>query len=124
MSKMSFQLAGSLRPNHNVFKYQMLSKSEQWLLRKLILSFGTLSFIIVLVVVLVADRNTVVALASAGISVELASWGLARLTDSCFVNRQIWTCPNLIISSVNKKSGLFHIYIMDLDISILLYLNI
>ena len=29
----------------------------------------------------VADRNTVVALASAGISVELASWGLARLTE-------------------------------------------
>ena len=43
------------------------------------LSFGTLSFIIV--VVLVVDRNTVVALASAGISVVLASWGLARLTD-------------------------------------------
>ena len=61
-----------------MFKYQILSKSEQWLLRKSILSFGTLSFIILVVVVLlVADRNTVVALASAGISVGLASWGQA-----------------------------------------------
>ena len=59
----------------------LLSKSEQWLLRKSIFSFGTLSFIILVVLVLVADRNTVVAFASAGISVELASWVLARLTE-------------------------------------------
>ena len=51
------------------------------MLRKSILSFGTLSFMIVLLVVLLR-RNTVVDLASAGISVVLASWGLARLTDS------------------------------------------
>ena len=45
---------------------------------------GTLSFIIVLVLLLLVllRRNTVVALASAGISVGLASWGLARLTDN------------------------------------------
>ena len=66
---------------HSVFKYKILSKSEQWLLRKSILSFGTLSFIILLLLVLLR-RNTVVALASAGISVVLASWGLARLTDN------------------------------------------
>ena len=63
---------------HSVFKYKMLSKSEQWLLRKSILSFGTLSWIKVQVQVLVGNRNTVVALASAGISVGLASWGQAN----------------------------------------------
>ena len=49
----------------------------------MILSLGTLSFIIlvVLVLVLVADRNNIVALVSARISVELASWGLDRLTE-------------------------------------------
>ena len=65
------------------------------MLRKLILSFGTLSFIIVLLVLLlVADRNTGIALASAGIFVELASWGLARLTE----NRKGVFSENAIIS--------------------------
>ena len=64
---------------HSVFKYKMLSKSEQWLLRKSILSVGTLSWIKVQVLVLlVRNRNTGVALASAGISVGLASWGQAN----------------------------------------------
>ena len=59
----------------NVLKFQMLSKSVQWLLRKSILCYGTLSWIMVVVVVVVLNRNTVVALASAGFSVGLASWG-------------------------------------------------
>ena len=69
----------------------MLSKSEQWLLRKSILSFGTLSFIIILLLVLlVADRNTGVALASAGIFVGLASWGLARQANLLFRYHHGW----------------------------------
>ena len=49
-----------------------------------------LSLITVLeLVLLVVHRNTVVALASAGISVGLASWGLARLTDKMITNKMI-----------------------------------
>ena len=71
-----------LGSKRNVFKLNFLSKSEQWLLRKSISSFGTLSWIkeqvLQVLLQVLLDRNTVVALASAEISIGLASWGQAN----------------------------------------------
>ena len=60
---------------HDDYNFQILSKSDEWLLRKSILSFGTLSWYY-----RNTDKvmNTGVALASNGISVGMATWGLAH----------------------------------------------
>ena len=71
-----------------------------------------MSLVIILVLAVVVHRNTIVSLASAAISVELVSWGLARPTEN--LKMDLVQLKWFGSKNVKNKVILFFSFIWDL----------